>query len=544
MSQAVTLLISSDDGLRKALGEIVPALGPMTLQTADSVAEMFGWLELEELTFVVLHLKRGAEADELKPAVAELVKRSIPHCMVLDENRPKTQYQVMEMGVLHTFPRPLDLNRLAFWIDNLTVRKRFDLAAKAAAADATTQEVDGFLYHPEEMGVLMEQVRMVAPQSTTVLIGGETGTGKTRLARLIHNLSNRRNEPFMVVNCATLSATVIESELFGHVRGSFTGADRDRPGKFAEVGKGTLFLDDIDTLPPSAQMKLLRAVEDRMFEPVGSNKATPVLARLIAASNRNLEDDVHQGKFRSDLFYRLNVVTFTLPPLRARRSMIEELAKKFTLDYAQQNQRPVCGVTPEAMKILREYFWPGNIRELRNVIERAVALCPRPLISKSDLPPHVAAPQQQPPMQQNPGAPNLGQQPLTPGVPYGYLSGPQPSSVNLGALMGGSASSSSILAGANPSQGYPVPGGVYYPPGAAPPGYPGAAAPPAGAANRAGGQGTLAEMKDEAELEAIMRALAQSDNNKSLAAQALGISRPTLYKKLRRYGLLGENDDG
>ena len=167
----------------------------------------------------------------------------------------------------------------------------------------------------------MEQVRRVAALETTILLGGETGTGKTRLARLIHELSPRRDLPFLVVNCGALSTTLIESELFGHVKGAFTGADRDHIGKFAEVGRGTLLLDEIDSLPPALQAKLLRAVEERLFEPVGSNSSLPVQARLIAASNRALDQEAAANRFRSDLYYRLNVISFTLPPLRDRRDI-------------------------------------------------------------------------------------------------------------------------------------------------------------------------------------------------------------------------------
>jgi DNA-binding NtrC family response regulator len=232
----------------------------------------------------------------------------------------------------------------------------------------------------------MEQVRRVAPQDTTVLLGGETGTGKTSLARVMHELSPRRARPFLVVNCGSLSANLIESELLGHVKGAFTGADRDRTGKCAEVGGGTLLLDEIDALTPPLQAKLLRVVEERLFEPLGSNRTARLEARLIVASNRDLEEEVAAGHFRSDLYYRLNVVAFHLPPLRERRHIIRPLAEQLVRDFAARNGRPVRGIAAEAMRALESYDWPGNIRELRNVIERAVALCAGPLIGVADLP--------------------------------------------------------------------------------------------------------------------------------------------------------------
>jgi DNA-binding NtrC family response regulator len=226
----------------------------------------------------------------------------------------------------------------------------------------------------------------VAPQNTTVLLCGETGTGKTCLARVIHELSPRRDKPFLVVNCGMLSANLIESELFGHVKGAFTGADRDRSGKFSEVGEGTLLLDEIDALPLSLQAKLLRVLEERVFEPVGSNRTYAMKARLIVASNRDLDLDVANRRFRADLYYRLNVVSFALPPLRERRDIIAPLVERFRADFAAHNDRPIKGISDEAQTALQQYDWPGNIRELRNVVERAVALCAGPLIEIEDLP--------------------------------------------------------------------------------------------------------------------------------------------------------------
>jgi DNA-binding NtrC family response regulator len=229
-------------------------------------------------------------------------------------------------------------------------------------------------------------VRRVAAMSSTVLLSGETGTGKTRMARLIHDLSPRRGQPFLVINCGALSANLIESEMFGHIKGAFTGADRDRVGKFAEVGSGTLFLDEIDSLPPDLQAKLLRAVEDRVFEAVGSNKTIEMHARLIVASNRDLEREVARGRFREDLYYRLNVVGFTLPPLRERPEVIAGLASRFLEQLAAQCDRRLRGFSAAALLYLESYLWPGNVRELRNVIERAVVLGIGEQIGIEDLP--------------------------------------------------------------------------------------------------------------------------------------------------------------
>src|SRR5208283_1161626 len=196
--------------------------------------------------------------------------------------------------------------------------------------------------------------------------------GKTRLARMIHELSLRRDGPFLVIDCGALSAGLIESEMFGHVRGAFTGADRDRSGKLAQVGRGTLLLDEIDALPVELQAKLLRVVEQRVFEPVGSNHPQALVARLIAASNRDLDQEVAAGRFRPDLYYRLNVVGLELPPLRSEPERVPALANQFVAELAARSGRRAHAVADQAMRLLQEHDWPGNVRELHNVIERAI----------------------------------------------------------------------------------------------------------------------------------------------------------------------------
>lgn len=240
-----------------------------------------------------------------------------------------------------------------------------------------------------DMADQLTRIRRVAEQDTTILLTGETGSGKSMMTRFIHGCSPRRNEPYLVVDCGALTGHLIESEMFGHVRGAFTGAERDRQGKFAAAGVGTLVLDEINSLPLPLQMKLLRAVEERVFEPVGSNKSESLRARLIAVSNVPLEEEVRQQRFRADLFYRLNVVEFRIPSLRERPGAVIPLAHQLFRLSATAACRGVTSISPAALEVMVRYPWPGNVRELRNVIEGASALATGPVIQLADLPESV-----------------------------------------------------------------------------------------------------------------------------------------------------------
>jgi DNA-binding NtrC family response regulator len=346
---------------------------------------------------------------------------------------------------------------------------------------------------------VVEQVRKVACQTTNILLSGETGSGKTRLARLIHELSSNRDQPFLVVNCAALTTTLIESELFGHSKGAFTGADRDRIGKFCEVGSGTLLLDDVDTLPLPAQAKLLRAIDERTYEKVGANRPLQVKARVIAATNRNLEDEVAAGRFRADLFYRLNVLEFHVPPLRERRQEIRSIAEHFLLEFAKRTGRPIPVLTPDVVRAFEVYPWPGNIRELRNVIERCATLCGEDIIDFDTLPHQIrraAAGEALAARMTNPASP-IAQTTLPASVPAAAPPAPHP------------AANVEVRPQANAPSGYSIPKNA-----------------------------SLANARVQAEVDRIVQALRTHDNNRLRAARELGISRVALYKKLHKYGLM------
>jgi transcriptional regulator with PAS, ATPase and Fis domain len=229
----------------------------------------------------------------------------------------------------------------------------------------------------------------VAPADSTVLIRGESGTGKELVARAIHRNGRRQNGPFVAINCAALTDTLLESELFGHEKGAFTGAVALKKGKIEVAHTGTIFLDEIGELAPQVQAKLLRVLQEREFERLGSNKPIKVDVRLIAATNRNLEEAMKTGGFRQDLFFRLNVVSITMPPLRERREDIPLLATHFVKHYSKERNRPVAGIVPEALTLLKQYDWPGNVRELQNAMEGAVVLGSSEYIRPEDLPEYL-----------------------------------------------------------------------------------------------------------------------------------------------------------
>jgi two-component system, NtrC family, response regulator AtoC len=232
-------------------------------------------------------------------------------------------------------------------------------------------------------------IQQVAPTRATVLLGGESGTGKELVAKAIHQLSPRAKQPFVTVHCAALAPTLLESELFGHEKGAFTGAHERRVGRFEQAQGGTLFLDEIGEIDASIQVKLLRFLGERTFERVGSNKTLTADVRLVAATNKNLEELIKAGTFREDLFFRLRVVEINLPPLRERAGDIPLLAQKFLREFAGENSKPVADFTADALEALMNYAWPGNVRELRTAIEHAVVLCRGEKISARDLPPSV-----------------------------------------------------------------------------------------------------------------------------------------------------------
>ncbi|MFG0284432.1 MAG: sigma-54-dependent transcriptional regulator [Phycisphaerales bacterium JB039] len=249
--------------------------------------------------------------------------------------------------------------------------------------------LDNIVGADHRMMRLYELIEAVAPSRTTVLMTGESGVGKSLIAHAIHLRSPRRDEPYVELSCGSIPETLLESELFGHVKGAFTGAHVDKAGRFLAADGGTIFLDEINSASPAMQLKLLRVLQERRFEPVGSTKTVEVDVRVVLASNQPLEQLVAEGRFRQDLYYRINVVKIEIPPLRERISDIPLLAEHFLAVHARELGRQITGFAPDAMDALRRYAYPGNVRELQNIVERAAVLSRRPTITIDDLPPHV-----------------------------------------------------------------------------------------------------------------------------------------------------------
>lgn len=278
------------------------------------------------------------------------------------------------VGAVVTLTDVSSLRRLEHEVDQLRqeVAERFEFH-NIVGKSPQMQEVFGL-------------VEMAAASQVTVLISGETGTGKEVVAKAIHYHSERRNGPLVRVNCSALSESLLESELFGHVRGAFTGAVKDHIGRFERAGGGTLFLDEIGDIPPLVQVKLLRVLQERELERVGESVPRKVDVRVIAATHRDLREQVRRGEFREDLFYRLKVFPIHLPPLRERKEDIDPLIRRFIAQFGEQTGKPIRGLTPDAMRMVMDYCWPGNVRELENAIEHAFVTCAESLIGPFDLP--------------------------------------------------------------------------------------------------------------------------------------------------------------
>jgi two-component system response regulator HydG len=297
----------------------------------------------------------------------------------------------MKAGAFDYLLKPIDLDHIEIILSRIEEKQRLIAENRYLKRKLEEAEItEGIIGQSNAIKILLADVSRVAGSDATVLIRGESGTGKELVAAAIHNASPRAKGPFLPVNCASLPETLLESELFGHERGAFTGATSRRLGRFELAHKGTIFLDEIGDVSPAIQVKLLRVLETRTIQRLGSGKDIAVDIRILAATNRNLETKMQNGEFREDLFYRLNVIPLTIPPLRERRDDILPLTEHFIEKYSAKNNKTIRGITGGAKDLLLNHSWPGNVRELENLIERAIVLAPGDVIDLSDLDPFIA----------------------------------------------------------------------------------------------------------------------------------------------------------
>jgi two-component system, NtrC family, response regulator HydG len=312
---------------------------------------------------------------------------AIPILIMTAYSSVDSAVEALKSGAYDYLTKPLDFEvlkiSLARALEHSGLKTENAALKSRLGADYDLRNIIG---KSRPMKALIDMMAMIAPSEATVLITGESGTGKELIAKSIHHNSPRKDHPLVVVNCAALTETLLESELFGHEKGAFTGADRRREGRFMKADKGTIFLDEIGEMSAAMQARLLRVIQEREIQRVGGEETLKVDVRIIAATNRSLEDEVKNGTFREDLFYRLNVVTLHIPPLRERHEDIPLLAQHFLEKYSDKNHKKVKGFSPLAMDMLLKYPWPGNVRELENTIERAVILLPDDYITDKELP--------------------------------------------------------------------------------------------------------------------------------------------------------------
>jgi len=381
------ILVVDDEASHRTMLKAVLGSEGYQIFEADDGKTAIEAVEREFYDLILMDV-RMTELDGIE-AMQEIKKISpaIPIVIMTAYASVKTAVDALKSGAYDYLTKPLDIEELKILIhkalDHYRLREE-NIVLKERLADRF--DFSRIIGKSKPMKDLFEALAMIAPSDATVLLYGESGTGKEIVANALHENSPRARKPFIKVSCAALPETLLESELFGHERGAFTGAIGRKAGRFQLANGGTIFLDEVSEMSPTTQVKLLRVLQEREFEPLGSTKTIRVDIRIIAATNKNLEEEVKKGNFREDLFYRLNVVPIELPPLRRRKEDIPLLAKHFLNIYCEKTETPIKGFLLKTMDLMIRYDWPGNIRELENAIERAVLFCQGEYISPQDLP--------------------------------------------------------------------------------------------------------------------------------------------------------------
>jgi two-component system, NtrC family, response regulator AtoC len=387
MSPQPTVLIVDDekhtrDGLRRLLEN------DYDVYVAGDIAGAMNVLEREPIDLLLTDLRLGNE-DGMQLIDRALKMPQPPVCIMMTAyGSVDTAVEAMKRGAYDFVTKPLNLDKVEMLISRALQSRKLEQENRTLRQQVDERYgLENIIGESVALREVLDTIKQVAPSSASVLIEGESGTGKELAAHAIHNLSRRNKAKFVAVHCAALSPTLLESELFGHEKGAFTGAHERRIGRFEQASGGTIFLDEVAEIPPSTQVKLLRVMsEERAFERVGGNQTLRADVRIIAATNKNLETLVREGKFRDDLFFRLNVVRITMPPLRERKEDIPLLVRGFLRHFAKANEKKIVDLTAEAMNALLTYNWPGNVRELRTAIEHGVVMATGPRITLRDLP--------------------------------------------------------------------------------------------------------------------------------------------------------------
>lgn len=384
------LIIDDEKNIREGLGTALELEG-YDVKLAENGEVGLKLIEKGDIDLVITDLRMpGISGEEVIAKVAG-ESPGIPVIVLTGHGSIDSAVTAMRNGAYDFLTKPLNLDRLILIVKRALAGRELEIrhSTLKEELDAKTS-FESIIGKSAEMLRIFEVVRKAANSKASVLITGESGTGKELIANALHNLSNRRDKPFVKVHCAALSESLLESELFGHEKGAFTGAVARKRGRFELANTGSIFLDEIGEIDQNVQIKILRVLQDRRFERVGGEETLEVDVRIIAATNRDLLQEIAEHRFREDLFYRLNVVHIQVPPLRERKDDIPLLVASFLEEFAKENNKKITGIDARARSALYKYNWPGNIRQLRNCIESAVVMCSGSEITLEDLPPSVS----------------------------------------------------------------------------------------------------------------------------------------------------------